>query len=93
MLRKVESMSVNEPENTRIESDSMGEIEVPADRYWGTQTQRALTHFAIGDDLIPNEIIKTLAVIEKAPVKIGSQENPPAIRDQSPCGWRFLNWL
>ena len=71
----------------------MGEIEVPADRYWGTQTQRALTHFNIGDDLIPKEIIKTLAMIEMAPVKIGSQENPPAIRDQSPCGWRFLNWL
>ncbi|GAG18537.1 unnamed protein product [marine sediment metagenome] len=44
----------------------MGEIEVPADRCWGTQTQRALTHFNIGDDLLPKEIIKTLAMIEKA---------------------------
>ena len=35
---------------TRIESDSMGEIEVRADRYWGAQTQRSLHHFAIGDD-------------------------------------------
>ena len=34
--------------NTRIESDSMGKIEVPADEYWGAQTQRSLEHFAIG---------------------------------------------
>ena len=43
----------------------MGEIEVPADRYWGAEIQRALTHFAIGDDLIPKEIIKALAMIKK----------------------------
>ena len=66
MLREVESMSAKKPQSTRIESDSMGEIEVTADCYWGTQTQRALTHFNIGDDLIPKEIIKTLAMIEKA---------------------------
>ncbi len=35
-------------ENTRVESDSMGEIEVPSDRYWGAQTQRSLHHFDIG---------------------------------------------
>ena len=66
MLREVESMSAKKPQSTRIESDSMGEIEVTADCYWGTQTQRALTHFNIVDDLIPKEIIKTLAMIEKA---------------------------
>ena len=44
----------------------MGEIEVPADRYWGAEIQRSLTHFAIGDDLIPKEIIKALAMIKKA---------------------------
>jgi len=86
-------MSVKKLKSARIESGSMGEIEVTAGRYWGAQTQRALTHFAIGDDLIPNEVIKTLTMIKKAAVKIGSQKNPPAIRDQSPCGWRFLNWL
>ena len=35
---------------TRIESDSMGQIEVPAEHYWGAQTQRSLIHFSIGDD-------------------------------------------
>ena len=35
----------------------MGEIEVPADRYWGAQTQRSLVHFAIGDDRMPKRVI------------------------------------
>jgi fumarate hydratase, class II len=35
---------------TRVESDSMGEVKVPADHYWGAQTQRSLIHFSIGDD-------------------------------------------
>ena len=39
---------------TRTESDSMGEIEVPADRYWGAQTARSLHHFPIGDDACPS---------------------------------------
>jgi fumarate hydratase, class II len=37
----------------RIETDSMGEVEVPADRYWGAQTQRSLKHFNIGFDVMP----------------------------------------
>ena len=44
----------------------MGEIEVPANRYWGAQTQRSLIHFAIGDDLIPQEVIRALALLKKA---------------------------
>jgi uncharacterized lipoprotein YbaY len=48
-------MSPNE--GRRTETDSMGTVEVPADRYWGAQTQRALEHFAIGDDRIPIEVI------------------------------------
>ncbi len=51
---------------TRPESDSLGEIAVPANRYWGAQTQRAITYFAIGDDLMPQEVIRALAVIKKA---------------------------
>ena len=39
--------------STRTETDSMGPIEVPADRYWGAQTQRSLHHFEIGDDRMP----------------------------------------
>src|SRR5262245_8226902 len=51
---------------TRAESDSFGPIEVPADRYWGAQTQRSLHHFAIGDDLMPREVVHALAVVKKA---------------------------
>ena len=41
---------------TRRETDSMGAIEVPADRYWGAQTQRSLIHFSIGDDRMPKAV-------------------------------------
>ncbi|WP_027361927.1 class II fumarate hydratase [Halodesulfovibrio aestuarii] len=50
----------------RIESDSMGSIEVPEDCYWGAQTQRSLQHFAIGAERIPLEVIVALAHIKKA---------------------------
>jgi fumarate hydratase, class II len=50
----------------RSESDSMGRIEVPADRYWGAQTQRSLIHFSIGEELIPREVIMALALVKKA---------------------------
>jgi fumarate hydratase, class II len=51
---------------TRTESDSHGPIEVPADRYWGAQTQRSLHHFAIGDDRMPRELIRAFGVLKKA---------------------------
>lgn len=51
---------------TRVESDSMGNIDVPANHYWGAQTQRSLHHFDIGQDLIPMEVIHALAIIKKA---------------------------
>ncbi|HEY0408223.1 MAG TPA: class II fumarate hydratase [Pyrinomonadaceae bacterium] len=50
----------------RVETDSMGEIEVPADKYWGAQTQRSLIHFNIGDDKMPREMIRALGVLKKA---------------------------
>src|SRR5438067_1571405 len=50
----------------RIESDSMGEIEVPADRYWGAQTQRSLLHFDIGYDVMPREMIRAFGILKKA---------------------------
>ena len=52
--------------NTRMESDSMGQIPVPADRFWGAQTQRSLIHFNIGDDRIPLEVIHAFAILKKA---------------------------
>ena len=51
---------------TRLESDSMGEIEVPNDKYWGAQTQRSLHHFNIGDDIMPREMIRALGLLKKA---------------------------
>src|SRR5512142_87568 len=55
-----------EPSGTRMESDSLGEIAVPADRYWGAGTQRSLRYFAIGDDLMPPEVIRALALVKQA---------------------------
>jgi fumarate hydratase class II len=53
-------------EATRTETDSMGEIEVPADRYWGAQTQRSLHHFSIGTDHFPRPMIRALGLLKKA---------------------------
>ncbi len=53
-------------EGTRVESDSMGEVEVPADRYWGAQTQRSLHHFSIGDDRMPMEVVRAFGILKKA---------------------------
>src|SRR3712207_5609141 len=50
----------------RVESDTMGEVEVAADRYWGAQTQRSLHHFDIGFDVMPREMIRALGVLKKA---------------------------
>ena len=50
----------------RIETDSLGEVKVPADKLWGAQTQRSLEHFSIGKDLIPREMITAYAILKKA---------------------------
>ena len=50
----------------RKETDSMGEVDVPADKLWGAQTQRSLEHFSIGKDLIPREMIAAYAILKKA---------------------------
>ncbi len=52
--------------NTRVESDSMGSIEVAADVYWGAQTERSLHHFAIGNDPMPKELIRAFGILKKA---------------------------
>jgi fumarate hydratase class II len=51
---------------TRTETDSMGGIEVAADRYWGAQTQRSLHHFSIGEDRMPVEVTRAFGVLKKA---------------------------
>src|SRR5215813_1009053 len=52
--------------NLRKETDSLGVVEVPADKLWGAQTQRSLEHFSIGKDLIPREMITAYAILKKA---------------------------
>jgi fumarate hydratase class II len=66
-------MSQYSPEQypkTRTETDSMGAIEVPADRYWGAQTERSLHHFNIGDDRMPREMIRALGILKKAAAQV-----------------------
>ena len=60
--------SSEQKQNTakRTESDSMGDIEVSADRYWGAQTERSLHHFNIGNDIMPREMIRALGILKKA---------------------------
>ncbi|MSA85471.1 class II fumarate hydratase, partial [Odoribacter splanchnicus] len=50
----------------RIERDSMGEMEVPADRYWGAQTQRSYQNFQIGTEKMPEEIVRAFGILKKA---------------------------
>jgi fumarate hydratase class II len=61
--RKVDLGSVGA---VRTESDSLGEVAVPADKLWRAQTQRSLEHFSIGKDLIPREMITAYAILKKA---------------------------
>ncbi|MGB3240746.1 MAG: class II fumarate hydratase [Geitlerinemataceae cyanobacterium] len=59
-------MSESEPGKMRRETDSMGAIEVPDDRYWGAQTQRSIAYFSIGRDIMPPEVIRGMAILKKA---------------------------
>jgi len=58
----------------RLESDSLGEVAVPADKLWGAETQRSLEHFAIGDDLIPREMIGAYATLKKAAAIVNHED-------------------
>src|SRR6476620_7251373 len=60
------SQSTGSKPATRIETDSMGEIAVPADKYWGAQTERSLLHFNIGFDVMPREMIRAFGILKKA---------------------------
>ena len=50
----------------RIETDTMGEMQVPADRYYGCQTARSLENFKIGEERMPRELIRGLGILKKA---------------------------
>ncbi len=58
---------------TRIESDSMGEVRVPAEHYWGAQTERSLLHFAIGDDRMPLPLYHAYGFVKKAAAQVNAE--------------------
>lgn len=58
---------------TRTETDSMGTIEVPNDRYWGAQTQRSLIYFAIGNDTMPREMIRAIGILKQAAAVVNQE--------------------
>ena len=58
---------------TRTETDSMGAVEVPVDRYWGAQTARSLHHFPIGTDLMPPPLIRALGILKEASARVNAE--------------------
>ncbi|GIV54391.1 MAG: fumarate hydratase class II [Candidatus Kapaibacterium sp.] len=58
---------------TRLESDTMGTIEVPADKYYGAQTARSLIHFAIGTERMPRELIRAFGILKKAAALVNAE--------------------
>ena len=58
---------------TRVESDTFGPIEVPADRYWGAQTERSRRNFRIGEERMPRPIIRALGIIKRAAAEVNQR--------------------
>ena len=58
--------------DVRIEADTMGELEVPADKYYGCQTARSLINFDIGDDVMPREVIRAFGILKQAAAAVNS---------------------
>ena len=61
-------------QGTRTETDSMGSIQVKADRYWGAQTQRSLVHFSIGNDRMPKEVYHAYGVVKQAAAMVNQAD-------------------
>jgi fumarate hydratase class II len=59
-------------QDIRTETDSMGAIDVPADRYWGAQTARSLHHFPIGDDRMPTSLIRAIGILKEASAQVNA---------------------
>ena len=59
--------------STRTETDSMGEIDVPANRYYGAQTARSLIYFDIGTETMPREIIRGMGILKKASAMVNAE--------------------
>ena len=61
----MDAISTLKEQYIRMETDSLGVVEVPGDKLWGAHTQRSLEHFSIGQDLIPREMIAAYATLKK----------------------------
>ena len=68
--------------SVRIETDTMGEIEVPDDRYWGAQSQRSLKNFKIGTERMPRELIRGLGILKQAAARVNASLG---VLDQAKC--------
>ena len=68
--------------NTRIEHDSMGEVAVPAERYWGAQTQRSLMNFPVGWEKMPTAIIRAFALLKKAAAQANRELKPEKMTEE-----------
>src|SRR2546422_7291360 len=69
---------------TRIEKDTFGPLEVPAQRLWGAQTQRSLEHFRISTERMPPELIHALAMIKRACATVNEElESLPDVKAQA----------
>ena len=66
----------------RIERDSMGEMQVPADRYWAAQTQRSFQNFKIGGEIMPREITAAFGVLKKAAAITNNKLRPEKMTDE-----------
>ncbi|MBR6684397.1 MAG: class II fumarate hydratase, partial [Firmicutes bacterium] len=73
----------------RIERDSMGEMQVPADRYWAAQTQRSFQNFKIGGELMPREITQAFGVLKKAAARanfnLGKMDEEKKVAIEKAC--------
>jgi fumarate hydratase class II len=70
--REIDRKEPTMTDETRVETDSMGAIEVPADHYWGAQTARSLHHFPIGDDRMPVAMIRAIGVLKEASAQVNA---------------------
>ena len=66
----------------RVERDSMGEMKVPADRYWGAQTQRSTQNFVIGGEIMPREITPAFGILKKAAAIANNSIKPDRMDDK-----------
>ncbi len=71
-------------DSVRKETDSLGVVEVPADKLWGAQTQRSLEHFSIATDLIPREMITAYAILKKGAAAANHADKRLAIQLLTP---------